>query len=91
VVHKQEPLPNGRGFAFVAGPMPFLEGWFLGLVGWRPDSPGFFLRGEGEPEIQLRDSAGLSPASHLTPAPRQRGARCRRVVETHVLSIQLSS
>jgi hypothetical protein len=37
---------------------------------------------EKRPGIQLRDSAGISPASLLTPAPQQRTGRCQRVVET---------
>lgn len=55
--------------------------------GRRPGSPGVHFSARSElaeedPGIQLRDSTGVSPASLLTPAPRQRAARWRDVVET---------
>src|SRR3990170_464565 len=43
------------------------------------------------PGIQLRDSAGLSPASLLTPAPRRRVAHRRGVAGTPANAIQLHS
>ena len=53
----EKPLPlSGRGLCFVATPMPFLEGWYFGQRAGDLAPP---VSAVADPEIQLRDSAGV--------------------------------
>jgi len=64
----------GREGRLALGPFPFLRGVAEPQPGGRPDSHGFAL----EPCPQLRDSAGLLPASPLSPPIRGIGRQsCR--------------
>jgi hypothetical protein len=99
----KNPRPSEQGLCVrSAKPMPFLEGWNPDRAGDLTPvvSPDASRRGDGiaspartplrdDPRIQLRDSAGLSPASLLTPAPAQREAHWADVVGTHVRAIRL--